>query len=355
LALENVKISMNKSLYNKKNKEQLLKEIENEDFQRITISFYKYINLKHLNKFRDDLYSQWKKLDVLGRVYIAKEGINAQLSLPEHNLEKFKNELLSISQFNDILIKPAVQEGLSFLKLTIKVKNEIVAYKVPENEFDMAITGIHLNYKDYHQKIDDGAIIIDMRNNYEGEVGRFKNAIIPDVDRSEDLLPTVKKLLQGHEDDTVLMYCTGGIRCEKASSYLISHGFTDVNQLNGGVIKYAHDIKNDNIESKFIGKNFVFDHRLGENITDDIISQCHQCDNPSNRHLDCDNQSCHILFIQCEKCSIKYNNCCSEKCTEFIKLPKEEQKRIFKEGNIKFTAQNSNKIKPRLKDLKINP
>ena len=342
---------MKQSLYNKKNKEQLLQEIENEDFQRITCSFYKYVKLENLDELRDELYHQWKELNVLGRVYLANEGINAQISLPEFNLEKFKLELFSNPQLVDILIKPAVQEGLSFLKLAIKVKNEIVAYKVPENEFDMSQTGNHLDYKDYHQKIDDGAIVIDMRNNYEGEVGRFANAIIPDVDRSEDLLPTVKDLLQGHEDDTVLMYCTGGIRCEKASAYLINNGFKDVNQLNGGIVQYAHDIKKNNVESKFIGKNFVFDHRLGENITEDVISQCHQCDNPSNRHLDCENQACHILFIQCDSCADKYNNCCSEKCAEFIKLPKDEQKRIFKEGEIKFTAQISDKIKPLLKEM----
>ena len=164
----------------------------------------------------------------------------------------------------------------------------------------------------------------------------------------------MKELLKGHENDTVLMYCTGGIRCEKASSYLLNHGFKDVNQLNGGIIKYAHDIKKDKVDCKFIGKNFVFDHRLGENITDDIISNCHQCGNPSNRHLDCENQACHILFIQCEDCAEKYKNCCSKKCTDFSQLPREEQKRIFKEGKIKFTAQISGKIKPRLNEMDLD-
>jgi UPF0176 protein len=345
---------MKRSLYNKQNKEQLLNNLENEGFQRITCSFYKYISLDNLPALRNELYSQWQELNILGRVYIAKEGINAQLSLPQDNLEVFKERLRLYPQFKNVLIKPAVQEGLSFLKLTIKVKNEIVAYKVPEIEFDMKKVGNHLDYNEYHKKIDEGAIVIDMRNQYEGEVGQFENAIIPDVDRSEELLPTVKELLKGHEDDTVLMYCTGGIRCEKASSYLLNHGFKDVNQLNGGIIKYAHDIKENNITSKFIGKNFVFDHRLGENITDDIISNCHQCGNPSNKHLDCENQACHILFIQCDLCAIEYANCCSKKCAEFNKLPKDKQKQLFKEGNIKFTAQISNNVKPRLNEMDIN-
>tara|TARA_B100001029_G_C15054043_1_gene452975 strand:+ start:854 stop:1900 length:1047 start_codon:yes stop_codon:yes gene_type:complete len=345
---------MKRNLYNKKNREQLLDQLNNENFKRITCSFYKYIKLENLDNLRDELYSQWNDLKVLGRVYIAEEGINAQISLPDFNLEKFKENLFSYLKFKNILIKPAVQEGLSFLKLTIKVKNEIVAYKVPKNQFDMTKVGNHLDYNEYHKKIDKGAIVIDMRNQYEGEVGHFKNAIIPNVNKSEDLLPTVKELLKDHKDNTVLMYCTGGIRCEKASSYLIKNGFKDVNQLNGGIIKYANDIKKDNIKSKFIGKNFVFDHRLGENITDDIISNCHQCGNSSNKHLDCENQACHILFIQCEDCAEKYKNCCSKKCADFNQLPRDEQKRIFKMGKIKFTAQIFNEIKPRLSKINLD-
>ncbi len=338
-------------LYNKKNKEQLLEKLNEENFQRITCSFYKYLNISNPQALRDSLYSEWNNLKVLGRVYVANEGINAQISLPEFNLEKFKESLFSYSNFKDIIIKSAVQEGLSFIKLTIKVKKEIVAYKIPRNQFDMNKVGKHLNYEEYHKKIEEGAVIIDMRNQYEGEVGHFKNAIIPNVDKSAELLPKVKELLKGRERDTILMYCTGGIRCEKASSYLINHGFKDINQLNGGIIKYAHDIKNNNVESKFIGKNFVFDRRLGENITEDIISNCHQCGNPSNNHIDCENQACHILFIQCGDCAIKYKNCCSKKCKDFIQLPREERKQIFKEGKIKFTAQISNKIKPQLNKL----
>ena len=160
-----------------------------------------------------------------------------------------------------------------------------------------------------------------MRNYYESEIGRFKNAIIPDVSRSKELLPEIKKLLKNHKEDKILMYCTGGIRCEKASSYLLKNGFKDVNQLDGGIIKYAHDIKKNNGKSKFIGKNFVFDHRLGERITNDIISTCHQCTTKTDEHTNCINQSCHILFIQCDTCLKKYSGCCSLKCAEFIKKP----------------------------------
>ena len=337
-----------KDLYNQKNKEQLLKDLENEDFSRKTLSFYKYVNLKDLTKLRDNLFLEWKKMNVLGRVYISKEGINAQISIPCHKLNSFKEFMKNNLVFKKIPLKFAIQEGISFLKLTIKIKDEIVAYKISDKEYDIEKVGKHLNYKEYHQAIDNGATIVDMRNYYEGEVGRFEGAIIPDVDTSMELLPEVKKILQGQKNSKILLYCTGGIRCEKASAYLIHHGFKDVNQLDGGIIKYANDIKKDGTKSKFLGKNFVFDHRLGEKITDDVISNCHQCKKPSHNHTNCNNQACHILFIQCEECYKKYNNCCSIECSDFIKLNRKEQKKLFKSGNVKFTAQKSTRIKPKI-------
>ena len=289
----------NKDLYNQKNKEKLLQDLEKENFKRITLSFYKYIELDNLEELRHTLFLEWNKLNVLGRIYLSVEGLNAQISVPEHNLNLFKQSINNNPVFKNVPLKFAIQEGLSFLKLTIKIKDAIVAYKISKNEYDMNKIGKHLNYKGYNQAIDDGATIIDMRNYYEGEVGKFKGAITPDVDTSMELLPEVKNILQGQEDDKILLYCTGGIRCEKASAYLIHHGFKNVNQLQGGIIQYASDVKKNNEESKFIGKNFVFDHRLGERITDDVISECHQCKEPSDNHTNCVNQACHILFIQC--------------------------------------------------------
>ena len=341
----------NKDLYNQKNKEQLLKDLQKEVFKRITLSFYKYVKLENIEELRHNLFLEWNAIKILGRIYLSKEGINAQLSIPEHNIDKFRHSINSQKAFKNILLKYAVQEGVSFLKLTIKIKDEIVAYKVPGSEYNMDKVGQHLNYKEYNEAINNGATIVDMRNYYEGEVGKFENAIIPDVDTSRDLLPEVKKILKGQENNKVLLYCTGGIRCEKASAYLIHNGFKDVNQLKGGIIQYANDIKESNEKSKFIGKNFVFDHRLGEKITDDIISLCHQCKEPADTHTNCINQACHILFIQCKVCSKKYNNCCSNQCSSFIELPKEEQKEIFKQGKVKFTAQKSNSIKPKLREL----
>ena len=341
----------NKTLYNQRNKEECLKLLKKEQFSRNTISFYKYTKLDNLQAIRDKLFLSFNALDILGRIYIAKEGINAQISIPENNIGKFLKILHSYNSFQNLDIKKAYEEGTSFLKLTIKIKDEIVAYKISEKEWNLSKTGKHLNAEEFNSAIDGGAIIIDMRNYYEGEIGKFKNAIIPDVERSQDLLPEVKKILNNHKNDKILMYCTGGIRCEKASSYLIHQGFKDVNQLHGGIIKYAHEINNNNLKSKFIGKNFVFDHRMGEKITDDIIANCHQCNIKADTHENCKNQSCHILLIQCNNCKKKFNGCCSTKCAEFITLPAEEQKRLFKNKKIKFTAQKTKKIKPKLADL----
>jgi len=326
------------ALYNKKNKSDLLDDLRNEPFDRTTISFYKYVAIKSPAILRDELYETLNKMNVLGRIYLSSEGINAQVSVPKGKLDIFRLILKSSNLFSDVEIKEAVEEGISFIKLIIKVKDEIVAYNVPPDEYDMSKTGKHLSYKEFNKAIDNGGVIIDMRNFYESEIGKFENAIVPDVDTSRELLPTVKKLLSKNKDDKILMYCTGGIRCEKASSYLIHHGFNDVNQLDGGIIKYTQDIRKNKCKSKFIGKNFVFDGRLGERITNDILSNCHLCDSPADTHVNCDNQACHILFIQCNICNEKYSGCCSNDCKEIAAMPIEKQREIRKKTGSKNSS-----------------
>jgi UPF0176 protein len=136
--------------------------------------------------------------------------------------------------------------------------------------------------------------------------------------------------MKDQRDKNLLMYCTGGIRCEKASAWMKHLGFKNVFQLNGGIIKYAQEVKELGLENRFIGKNFVFDERLGERITEDIIAVCHQCGAPCDDHTNCRNDGCHLLFIQCKKCSEKYKGCCSDACVETISLPAEKQKEIRK-------------------------
>ncbi len=339
------------TLYNKKSKTELQKILKEENFNRKTLSFYKYIELNNLHDLRNNIYKCLNNLNILGRIYIAKEGINAQISIPVKNIKKFKNSLKTEFDFGSLNFKIAVQDGTSFYKLIVKIKKEIVAYNILPKEYNMNNTGKHIDYNEFNKSIDEGAIVLDMRNYYESEIGRFENAIIPDVERSEELLPEVKKILKDNKDDKILLYCTGGIRCEKASSYLINNGFKDINQLGGGIIKYANDVKKNNVKSKFIGKNFVFDDRMSEPITEDVIGSCHVCSKSSDRHINCLNEYCHILLIQCFRCSKNLNNCCSKDCAEFLLLPIDERKKIFKDGNIKFNAQKTDKIRPKLKDI----
>ena len=176
----------------------------------------------------------------------------------------------------------------------------------------------------------NGVVVVDMRNHYESEVGHFEGAICPEADTFRDELPMVLDELKGKEEEKVLLYCTGGVRCEKASAWLKHHGFKDVNQLHGGIIDYARQIEAEGLESKFIGKNFVFDERLGERITDDVIAECHQCGAPCDTHTNCKNDACHLLFIQCEECAAEFNGTCSDACKDFIALPIEEQREIRK-------------------------
>ena len=342
-------------LYNKKNKEQLIDELNKEKFKRITLSFYKYTKLQNLNELRDQLYLSWKELNILGRIYIAEEGINAQISIPEHNMIKLRKNLNELLFFKDIPFKLALDQKKSFYKLIIKVKSEIVAYGISTNDFDLEKTGTHLNAKKFNEMIEKpDTIVVDMRNHYESEVGKFEKAICPDVDTSKELLKETKNILNDFKDKNILLYCTGGIRCEKASSYLIKNKFNNVYQLDGGIINYAKEIKEQNLKSKFKGKNFVFDERLGERITKDILSSCHQCSQKSDDHTNCENDACHILFIQCQRCKQKYDGCCSLECKKIKALPIEKQRKLRKEKPeiaAPLIHHYRDRLKPKLREM----
>ncbi|WP_312090609.1 rhodanese-related sulfurtransferase [Chryseobacterium sp.] len=320
-------------LYNTLSAEERAKLIDEAGQERLTLSFYAYAKIENPKKFRDDLFIAWNALDALGRIYVAHEGINAQMSVPADNFEAFRDTLEEYDFMKGIRLNVAVeQDDHSFLKLTIKVRNKIVADGLNDETFDVTNKGIHLKAKEFNQLLDDpNTIVVDFRNHYESEVGHFEGAITPDVENFRESLPIINEQLQDYkEDKNLLMYCTGGIRCEKASAYFKHQGFKNVYQLEGGIIEYTRQIKEDNIPSKFIGKNFVFDHRLGERITDDIISQCHQCGKPCDNHTNCANDACHLLFIQCDDCKAAMENCCSTECLEIIHLPAEEQKKLRK-------------------------
>ncbi|MCB2221391.1 MAG: rhodanese-related sulfurtransferase [Bacteroidetes bacterium] len=315
-------------LHNRINKAELKEQLMAEPFKRRTISFYRYVIIENPQDFRDRLYKEWFELNCFGRIYIAREGINAQMSVPEDNLQTFLHLLDQRAELKNMPIKYAIEDdGKSFYKLTMKVRPKIVADGLDDGTFDVTNVGTHLSAIDFHKEVEKGkAIVVDMRNHYESEVGHFEGAICPDADTFREEIQMVVNDFADQKDKKFLLYCTGGIRCEKASAYLRHHGFKDVNQLHGGIIEYAQQIKKLDIKSKFIGKNFVFDERLGESVDGQIISHCHQCGHPSDSHTNCANDACHLLFIQCEQCRKEYNGCCSLECKEILTLPAEQQK-----------------------------
>lgn len=322
-------------LYNTLSAEERAKLIDDAGLQRLTLSFYTYAKIVNPQQFRDELFLKWSKLDVLGRIYVAQEGINAQLSLPAPNFEQFREFLDAYPFMKGIRLNVAVEhDNKSFLKLKIKVRDKIVADGLNDDSFDATNIGVHLKAKEFNSMMDNpDTIVIDMRNHYESEIGHFVGAITPDVDTFRESLPIINEQLEEYkETKNLLMYCTGGIRCEKASAYFKHHGFKNVYQLEGGIIEYTRQVKAENLESKFIGKNFVFDNRLGERITEDVIAQCHQCGKPCDTHTNCLNDGCHLLFIQCEECAEKMQDCCSQACVEIVSLP-EEQRKVLRKGH----------------------
>lgn len=334
-------------LYNTLSAEERARLIDDAGKQRLTLSFYAYAQIENPTQFRNELFLAWNPLEVLGRIYVAHEGINAQLSLPADHFYEFKDTIEQYDFMKGIRLNVAVEhDDHSFLKLTIKVRDKIVADGLSDDSFDATNIGIHLKAREFNELLEDpDTIVVDMRNHYESEIGHFVSAIKPDVDTFRESLPIIEEQLAEHKQDKkLLMYCTGGIRCEKASAYFKHKGFENVYQLEGGIIEYTRQIKAEGLQSKFIGKNFVFDHRLGERITDDIVASCHQCGKPCDNHTNCANEACHLLFLQCDECAAKMEGCCSAECVDVIHLPEEEQKALrrgLKNGNMIFKKGKS--------------
>jgi len=348
-------------LHNRVSNEELKERLKNEPFKRTTISFYRYFPIQNPQHFRDDLYKAFNALQVFGRIYVAHEGINAQISVPTHNMDAFKAAIDSIDGLKDLRLNIAVedpnglndelQQGKSFWVLKIKVREKIVADGIDDPSFSMERKGKYVNAAEMNQLLNDpDTVVVDMRNHYEFEVGHFQNAVEIPSDTFREQLPMAVDMLKGKEEKNIIMYCTGGIRCEKASAYMLHQGFNRVYHLEGGIINYAKQIKEQGLPARFIGKNFVFDDRLGERITEDVIAHCHQCGKPCDTHTNCKNDGCHLLFIQCADCAAEYNGCCSVECKDTIHLPKERQEAIRKgiDNGRNIFNKSSARLRPRL-------
>lgn len=338
-------------LHNRISRRELKERILQDTTPRTTISFYCYFKIEDPSTFRNQLYIDLKALGVLGRIYLAAEGINAQISVPTEQMEAFRNYLYAIEPLNGLRLNIAVDDdGKSFYVLDIKVRKKIVADGINDPSFDMANKGRYVNAEQFNRLTNDpDTVVIDMRNHYEFEVGHFEKAIEIPSDTFREQLPMAAEMMEADKNKNIIMYCTGGIRCEKASAYMLHKGFKNVFHLEGGIINYVNQVKENGLENKFHGKNFVFDQRLGERITEEIISKCHQCGKPADTHVNCVNDACHLLFIQCEECKEKMEGTCSNECLEFIHLPEEEQKKL--RSGIDKGRNVFNKAKSRLEKL----
>ena len=336
-------------LHNRISNKELKEKLYEENFPRTTISFYQYFTIQDPLAFRDELYKGLTHLQVFGRIYIATEGVNAQISVPTHLFENFKTYLYSIKPLEGLRLNIAVNDnGKSFWALRIKQRSKIVADGIEDASFSMENKGKYVNALQMNELISSPeTIVIDMRNHYEYEVGHFVNAIEIPSDTFREQLPMAASMMKDKKDKNIIMYCTGGIRCEKASAYMLHHGFKNVFHLEGGIINYANQIKEEGLKSLFKGKNFVFDDRLGEKITEDIISKCHQCGAPCDTHTNCKNDGCHLLFIQCPSCAETFAGCCTQACTDIVHLPEEKQIELRK--GIDKGQQIFNKSKQRLR------
>ncbi|HEY8388651.1 MAG TPA: rhodanese-related sulfurtransferase [Parasegetibacter sp.] len=319
-------------LHNRVSNEELKKRLYEEKEPRTTISFYRYFHIEDPVSFRNELYLRLDALKVFGRIYVAHEGINAQISVPRSNFDALATYLRGLEGMDNLRLNIAVDDdGKSFWVLKVKVREKIVADGITDPDFDMRNKGRYVDAETFNKLTDDpDTIVVDMRNHYEYEVGHFVRAIEVPSDTFREQLPMAVEMLSDKKDKNIIMYCTGGIRCEKASAYLLHKGFKNVFHLEGGIINYANIVKQKGLPNKFIGKNFVFDNRLGERISNDIIAKCHQCGKPNDDHTNCRNEGCHLLFIQCPECREKFEGCCSVECQQIIHLPVEEQMALRK-------------------------
>lgn len=319
-------------LHNRVSQKELKERLYEETEPRKTISFYSYFFVSDPQAFRDHLYKHLVELKVFGRIYVAHEGINAQLSVPASNFHLMREFFESNGGLKGVRFNEAVDDdGKSFWVLKVKVRDKIVADGIDDPAFDMSRKGKYVDAVEFNSLTENpDTIVVDMRNHYEYEVGHFENAIEVPSDTFREQLPMSADMLEPHKDRNIIMYCTGGIRCEKASAYLLHRGFKNVFHLEGGIINYANTVREKGLENKFRGKNFVFDDRLGERITDEVIAHCHQCGKPADTHTNCRNEACHLLFIQCRDCKEKFSGCCSDACAGVYRLPEEERKSMRK-------------------------
>lgn len=291
------------------------------------LQFYKYVPVENPEKFRKEYLPFLKEVGIKGRIYIGHEGINASLSGRIEQLDKFKEKLVTDDRFSDIRFKYEEAIEHPFRKTQVKIKKEICKFGA---DVDMSKKGEYVTPKvlDMWYEEKEDFVIVDARNNYESKIGRFKKAIIPKIEKFNEFPKVVPKLVEPHKDKKIVLYCTGGIRCEKATAYLKQNGFEKVYHVKDGIIKYIKESPNKNWE----GANFVFDDRMSTTQGNKPLTNCEVCNNPSDIYVNCN--YCNKKTIMCRKCQEKTHKNCSNECRENWRIygvPKSKVQKINRE------------------------
>lgn len=295
--------------------------MESNDNEIHILLFYKYVNIENTEEYKQELLSICNNIGLKGRILLSKEGINGSVSGNKEQTDKFKEELVKDTRFLNIEFKEDIGNSHPFKKTQVKIKNEIIKFG---QDVDLKNTGKHLTpeeflkiYNENKDKIGKDVIILDARNNYESNVGKFKGAITPDIEKFTEF-PKVVDELKDLKDKKIIMYCTGGIRCEKASAYLKEKGFKDVSQLQGGILSFGKKFP----DSVWEGTCFVFDKRMVSEINSEnkAVMHCDICTRPCFYYNNCNNHPCNEFCSLCVECEKKYEGCCCEDC--FINVQK---------------------------------
>lgn len=276
--------------------------------------YYCYTHIEDPEAFREEHHLFCLEKNLLGRIIIAEEGINGTVSGLKEDCEAYMAHLKQDERFQDIDFKIEMHDKHAFQKLHVRVKPEIVHSSLkdlhPKNK-----TGIHLPPSEFKKmKDEEDVVILDVRSNYEHNVGKFKNAITLDIENFRDF-PSKVEELKDLKKKKVITYCTGGIKCEKASAYLLEQGFENVYQLHGGIIKYGIEEGGEDFE----GKCYVFDNRIVADVNKvnpTVISRCYVCNQPSDRMVNCANFDCNAHIPMCEDCGWKMEGACSDACKD---------------------------------------
>lgn len=276
------------------------------------ILFYQFAEIADPEGFAAGQREFCSKEGLLGKLLVAREGINGSFSGTKEQIERYQYYLTGIDGFSDVNFKEETALFRPFKKLIVRVKKEIIRM---ERELDMSRRGKYITPEELLALYESGEefIILDTRNKYESDVGRFRNALTTDIDSFREF-PEALRALSDKKNKKIVTYCTGGIRCEKATAYMISRGFEDVYQLKDGIINFCQQYP----DTLWEGKCFVFDERLVSDVEagGEVISRCALCGESSDRYQNCRNTACDELVILCQKCSDVNEGCCSGECLE---------------------------------------